>query len=244
MPMPNYYPIMLDVRDRYALVIGGNRIAAEKAAVLHAAGAKVTVLNPEFCEDLHDLAHHQGITLRYKAYEYGDLKGAFIVVATATYEPALAEAIWREGQENGQLVNIVDLPTHCNFIIPSILRRGKLTIAVSTEGAAPGLAKRIRQQLESYLPSAYETYINLATITRQYLRNAPITYEQRDDFFGEFFASDILNLLNENDRVEALASTVRLLRSYNIDISVSTIIQDLEKVEAKNASYTPNQSRA
>lgn len=242
--MPNYYPSMLDVRDRYALVIGGNRIAAEKAAALHAAGAKVTALNPEFCEELLDLARYQGITLRYKAYEYGDLKGAFIVIATATYDPELAEAIWSEGQEHGQLVNIVDLPTHCNFIIPSILRRGKLTIAVSTEGAAPGLAKRIRQQLENHLPSSYETYINLATVTRQYLRNSTVTYEQRDDFFGEFFASDILNLLTDNDVVEALASTVRLLRRYTIDVSVSTIIQDLEKVEVKNGSYTPNQSRA
>jgi precorrin-2 dehydrogenase/sirohydrochlorin ferrochelatase len=236
--MPNYYPIMLDLRGRSALVIGGNGIAAEKAASLHAAGANVTVMSPEFSEELLDLAREQKITLRYKAYAYGDqdLKGAFVVVATATYEPELAEAIWREGQENGQLVNIVDLPARCNFIVPSILRRGQLTIAVSTEGAAPSIAKRIRHQLEGQFPSSYETYLRLGTIARKYLRENGIPYSQRDDFFGEFFDSEILAFLTDQDFVEALASTVRLLRRYHVDISVTTIIQDLEKAEEHSES--------
>jgi siroheme synthase, N-terminal domain len=234
--MPNYYPIMLDIRGRPALVIGGNKVAAEKAAALQAAGANVTVMNPEFSEELLDLAETQKITLRYKAYATGDLKGAFVVVATATYEPALAEAIWRESQENGQLVNIVDLPTRCNFILPSVLRRGQLTIAVSTEGAAPGLAKRIRQQLEEQFPSAYETYLRLGSIARHYLRASDITYEQRDKFFGEFFTSKILTLLSEQDITEALASTVRLLKRYQIDITVRTLIHDLTKAETSHDS--------
>ena len=91
--MPNYYPIMLDIRRRPALVIGGNSIAAEKAAALAASGALVTVMNPEFCDELLTLAQRDQVMLRYKAYDPGDLAGAFVVVA-ATDDQQLIEAIW------------------------------------------------------------------------------------------------------------------------------------------------------
>jgi precorrin-2 dehydrogenase/sirohydrochlorin ferrochelatase len=239
--MPNYYPVMLDIRNRPALVIGGNAVAAEKASALSASGARVTVMSPAFCEELLDLAQSNTVTLRYKAYEHGDLKGAFVVVAATTYEPELSEQIWNEGQENGQLVNIVDFPARCNFIVPSILRRGQLTVSVSTEGASPALAKRIRQKLEGLFPPAYEDYLRLATIARKYLRDSGLSYGERDDFFGDFFASEILDLLMDHDEVEALASTVRLLRRYKVDVSAAKIICDLQKeaVASNGSSHQP-----
>ena len=235
--MPNYYPIMLDVRNQQVLVIGGNAIAAEKASSLFACGARVTVMSPTFCEELLDLAESEEIILRYKAYEPGDLKGFFVVVATTTYEPELSETIWKESQENGQLLNIVDMPSRCNFILPSILRRGQLTVTVSTEGASPALSKRIRQRLEGFFPPAYEAYLRLASAARRYSREGGLSYQQRDEFFDDFFKSDILNLLIENDHVEALATTVRLLRRYGIDTSVSTIVHDIREAEESNESY-------
>lgn len=228
---------MLDVRNKPALVIGGNTVAAEKAAALSAAGAEVTVMYPAFCDELLDLASNHRLCLRYKAYAPGDLQGYFVVVGAVTYETELAEAIWQEGQKNGQLINIVDVPARCNFIVPSILRRGPLTISVSTEGTSPGLAKRIRQQLEAQFPPVYEAYMNLATLVRRYLRQGDLSYEKRDEFFGEFFASDILKLLTEHDEIEALATTIRLLRRYQIDLSVSTIIRDLSEAEHDNRNY-------
>ena len=145
--MPNYYPIMLDIRGRQAIVIGGDRIAAEKATALVASGAQVTILSPNLGTEVIALHKQHGVALRQKAYEPGDLAGAFVVVA-ATNDQELIDAIWTETQQHGQLVNIVDVPARCSFIIPSILRRDQLTIAVSTEGASPSLAKRIRQRLE------------------------------------------------------------------------------------------------
>ncbi|GCE05788.1 precorrin-2 dehydrogenase/sirohydrochlorin ferrochelatase family protein [Dictyobacter aurantiacus] len=230
--MPDYYSMMLDVRERPVLVVGGNAVAAEKAAALCAAGAHVTVLNPEFCPELQELAsRHPNVTLRQKAYEQGDLAGAFVVVAAATYEPELAEAIWQEAQQNNQLVNIVDLPARCNFIVPSILRRGPLTISVSTGGTSPGLAKRIRQQLEKLFPVEYATYMRLASIVRVYLRQGGLSYAQRDEFFGEYFNSDILDRLIDQDEAEACASVSHLLQRYHIDIPVSTIIHDIKEAE-------------
>jgi precorrin-2 dehydrogenase / sirohydrochlorin ferrochelatase len=225
--MPNYYPIMLDIRNRPVIVVGGDRVAAEKAAALSASGAQVTVMNAEFCSELQAMAERDEIMLHQKAYEPGDLAGAFVVLATATYDPQLAEAIWNETQERGQLVNIVDVPARCSFIVPSIMRRGHLTISVSTEGASPSLSKRIRQRLEGLFPAAYDTYLEIAVVARTHLRRQGIPYDRRDDFFGEFFSSDILTLLTEENVPQALALTAELLQRYEVSIPVDTLTMEL-----------------
>ena len=128
--------------------------------------------------------------------------------------PQLVQAIWMEAQERGQLLNIVDEPAYCSFILPSILRREQLTIAVSTEGASPGLAKRIRQNLEDIFPPAYGPYVRLAALVRAYLRAGGVSYEQRDNFFGGFFASDVLEQLIAGNGTQALETTATLLHKY------------------------------
>src|SRR5258707_6100273 len=99
---------MLDIRGRLAIVVGGNRVAAEKAAALAASGANVHAQSPEFCDELLALAEQKRVTLYHKAYEPGDLAGAFIVIA-ATDDPQLVQAIWNETHERVQLVNTVNL---------------------------------------------------------------------------------------------------------------------------------------
>ncbi len=229
--MPNYFPIMLDVRGRRALVLGGDAVAAQKAASLAASGADVIVQSQQFCPQLLALAGQQRVSLRQKAYEAGDLAGAFVVVA-ATGDVQFARALWEEARANGQLINIVDMPTYCSFILPSVLRRGQLTIAVSTEGASPGLAKRIRQQLEDIFPSAYDAYLCLATLARAHLRSAGVPYDQRDAFFGDFFASEILNQLAGEEHAQAVASTVELLRAYGVDVAASVLAAEFEEEQA------------
>ena len=226
--MPGYYPIMLDVRGRLAVVVGGDRVAAEKAATLADAGAQVTALAPDFCDELRSLAAAERITLRQKTYAPGDLDGAFIVVAAVTHDPALVEAIWAETQECGQLVNIVDVPARCSFILPSILRRGQLTIAVSTEGASPSLAKRIRQRLEKLFPPSYGPYLRLAAVARARLRANGVSYARRDDFFGAFDASDALSRLTAGDATGATATTAALLRDFGADVTPAAIEEALD----------------
>lgn len=213
---------MLDVRGRQAIVIGGDRVAAEKAAALTACGARVDVLSSEFCAQLLEQAEQNQVTLRRKAYEPGDLAGAFVVIA-ATNDPQLIQAIWAETQERGQLVNIVDVPEYCTFIVPSVLRRGQLTIAVSTEGASPSLAKRVRQSLEELFPPAYGTYVQLAALARTYLRKNGVSYDRRDDFFSDFFTSDVLARLTEGNTEQATAVTAALLRKYDVDVPANVL---------------------
>lgn len=223
--MPNYYPIMLDVRGRPAVVIGGDHVAAEKATALCSSGAIVTVVAETFCRGLRQLAENGAVTLRRKAYEPADLDGAFVVVAATTSDPELSEQIWQETQRRGQLVNIVDVPARCNFIVPSILRRDQLTISVSTEGASPSLAKLIRQRLEGLFPPAYGAYLRLAAAARGYLRRGGVSYDRRDAFFAEFFASDVLASLAEGDESAAVVATATLLRRYGVEAHLAELVE-------------------
>jgi len=213
---------MLDVRERAAIVVGGDRIAAEKAAALAASGAHVSMLSSAFSAEVMDLEERGLVTLRAKAYEPGDLAGAFVVVV-ATNDQRLIEAIWQETQRRGQPVNIVDVPRYCTFILPSVLRRGKLTIAVSTEGASPSLAKRLRRKLEESFPLAYEDYIDLTAQARLYLRQQGVDYDTRDAFFRDFMASSILDVLNAGEYECALALTAELLHSYGVEVRASEL---------------------
>lgn len=226
---------MLNIRERQVIVIGGNVVAAEKAAALIASGARVSVLGPEFCAELLTLAEQAKVTLIHKSYEPGDLAGASLVVAVPGTEQQV-EAIWRETQERGQLVNIVDVPRYCSFILPSVLRRGQLTVAVSTEGASPALAKRIRQQLEDHFPQAYETYIELAALARTYLRVRGVAYDARDIFFRDFMDSPILALLSAGEITQALEITSELLRNYGVDVATD----ELEHTWREKQGYVTN----
>ncbi|MBE3565894.1 MAG: bifunctional precorrin-2 dehydrogenase/sirohydrochlorin ferrochelatase [Thermogemmatispora sp.] len=217
--MPNYYPIMLDVRGRRVVVIGGDRIAAEKVQAFAACGAQVCVIAPEWCAELEQVAQEVGgqLEMRRRPYQSGDLEGAFVVIAT-TREPELVEAVWSEAQQRGQLLNIVDLPERCNFITPSILRRDPLTVAVSTEGVSPGLAKLIRQELEQHFSLAYGAFLRLAAEARALLRTQGVTYERRDAFFQEFYRSPVLAHLEAGAEAAARALTAELLRQYGVEV--------------------------
>lgn len=222
--MSNYYPILLDIRDRPAVVIGGDRAAAAKATALAASGAHVTVLAAAFCDELHALARQPGttITLRAKRYEPGDLAGAFVVVASTRDADDIA-AIRAETRQRNQLLNVVDVPAACDYIVPSILRRGQLTIAVSTEGASPSLAKRIRQRLEKLFPPAYAPYLRLAAAARAHLRAAGVSYDRRDDYFVAYDTSDVLARLDAADTSGAAALTAVLLHEYTVDVPVAEL---------------------
>lgn len=226
--MPNYYPIMLDVRGRNALVIGGNRIAAEKAATLQASGAQVTIQSPEFGAEVQALYEQQRVTLHQKAYAAGDMVGAFVVLAS-TNDQQLIDTLWHEAQERGTLLNIVDVPARCNFILPSILRRDQLTIAVSTEGASPSLARRIRQQLETLFPPVYGSYLRLASVVRAHMRKQGLPYDRRDDYFGDYYASDVLTHLEQDNQAQAVATATELLARYDVSVPTETIHADMKE---------------
>ena len=131
--MPNYYPMMVDLTGRRCLVVGGGRVAERKVALLIECGASVEVVSPATTPKLAALASTGAIRLAQRAVRSTDLPGAFLVFV-ATDDPEINRAVAAKAHEAGGLVNVADAPESCGFLVPSVVRRGDLTISISTGG--------------------------------------------------------------------------------------------------------------
>jgi len=150
----DYLPIFLDLKGRPCLVVGGGEIALRKVVNLQRAGAAIRIVSPRLAEPLSRLAERQGITHLPRAFEDGDLEGVQLVVA-ATDERAVNRRIAALARERRIPVNVVDAPEECSFIMPSIIDRSPVIVAVSTGTASPVLARLLRTRLEALIPAAY-----------------------------------------------------------------------------------------
>lgn len=158
-----YYPVFLDLNGRRCIVVGGGGVAMRKVNALLDFGALVEVISPRLCAGLKQLQEHKKINVTERGFKPGDLRGAFIAIA-ATSSPRTNAAVAAEGLQYSVPVNVVDDPAHCDFILPSYCRRGGVTLAVSTSGMGPALARKIRSKLEKEIGPEYET---LAIIVKE-----------------------------------------------------------------------------
>ncbi|MBA4373250.1 MAG: siroheme synthase [Thermodesulfovibrio sp.] len=170
-----YYPVFLNLQDKKVVIVGGGKIAERKALALIKAGASVTVVSPDLTSRLMQLRDRKSIQHVSRLYRKKDIQGAFVVIA-ATDSTEINSRVSKDAEG---LVNVVDVPPLCNFIAPSVIQRGAFTLAISTSGASPALAKTIRKELEKlYGPEigVYLKFINgiriraLAEITEQSAR--------------------------------------------------------------------------
>ncbi len=155
-----YSPILLNLKDRPCLVIGGGKVAERKVFSLLNAGARVTIISPELTKKLKGLVRTKRVEYIPRVYEKGDLHG-FPIAFSATNDRAVNKAIAEDARGEGVLLNVIDDPELCDFIVPSLLRRGSLVIAVSTSGKCPSMARRIRLELEERFGEEYTTLIDI-----------------------------------------------------------------------------------
>ncbi len=156
----SYYPISLMLEDRRCIVVGGGSVAAGKVRALVACGARVTVVSPRCVASLGRMAQGGCIAIRHRAVRASDLRGAALVIA-ASDDRLVNASVGRWAQRLSIWVNVVDDPALCTAIAPAVVRRGLLTIAISTSGASPALAQRIRRELGRRYGREYEAYVRL-----------------------------------------------------------------------------------
>ena len=171
-----HFPVFLDLNNRHCLVIGGGSVASRKVNNLLKADAKVIVISPQVSDEIKQLASEEKITLIEREYETSDIAVAFLVVA-ATDNSSVNEQIATQANNANTMVNVADNAKLCSFIFPSVLDRSPVTIAVSTGGASPVLARQLRMKLETMVPSACG---RLAAITEEYREKVKEHFPQQE----------------------------------------------------------------
>ncbi|HZD58572.1 MAG TPA: bifunctional precorrin-2 dehydrogenase/sirohydrochlorin ferrochelatase [Anaerolineales bacterium] len=199
-----YYPIYLNLENRRCVVIGGDRHAEEKVLGLLDAGASVTVIASRLNRKLESLVKASRITALRRDYRAGDLQGAFLVISAAM-DPATNACVWEEATQRNLVVNCVDDVQHCDFIAPSIVRKGDLIVSISTSGVAPALAVRLRQRMATELGSEYGRFLELVQPLREELPRLYPAFQQRRAIWYQLVDSDILELLRQGDEAAARA---------------------------------------
>jgi len=208
----NLYIACLNLSGRRAVVVGAGRIGLEKIRGLLECDADVVVVAPEAHDEVKRLATDREVTWKQKRFDPADLDRALLVVA-ATSDTALNTAVYQAAEERSMLVNVVDVPTLCNFVLPAIARRGPIAVAVSTSGASPALAKRIKREVEDNVGPEYALLATMLDEQRGWAKATLPTYDHRKEFFESIVAGnpDPIELLRNGDvdGVNALIEAAR-----------------------------------
>src|SRR5690349_5164814 len=177
-----FYIACLKLGGRRCVVVGGGEIGLEKVEGLLACAGRVVLIAPDAIQELQDLAAEGSIEWERRDYVPGDLEGTFIVIA-ATDDTDVNIGIYEDAERRAMLVNVVDVPPLCNFILPAIVRTGPLAIAISTAGASPALAKRIKREIAEAYGVEYAQLAVMLNDVRGWAKGTLPTYQDRRAFF-------------------------------------------------------------
>ncbi len=195
-----FYIACLKLTGRRCVVVGGGDIGLEKVEGLLACDGQVTLIAPDAIEPLQELAAEGSIEWVKREYETGDLERTFIAIA-ATNDTDVNIRVYEDAERRAMLVNIVDVPPLCNFILPAIVRTGPLAIAISTAGASPALAKRIKREIAETYGHPYARLAEMLNDARGWAKGTLPTYQERKVFFESIVNGDPdpVELLRQGD---------------------------------------------
>ena len=213
-----YYPIYLDIENRNVLIIGGGNVCARKAETMMKYGARVTVVSPEFTDEIEQWAANGELQLRRKAYEEPDLGGASIVIAS-TDDPCVNARIARDCRRRKIPVNVVDVTHLCEFIVPAIVEKGSIQIAVSTGGKSPALARTLKEDLQKFVGAEYDEVNKVLGTLRTGAKKVLPTDIDRKRFFDGIIAAGILDMLRQGRRQQAYETIAEACRKAGVPIS-------------------------
>ena len=212
-----FYIACLRLTGRRCVVVGGGEIGLEKVEGLLACDGRVVLISPGAVPELRELAEEGSIEWIRREYETGDLEGTFIAIA-ATDDTDINIRVYDDAETRAMLVNVVDVPPLCNFILPAIVRTGPLAIAISTAGASPALAKRIKAQIADVYGEPYARLAVLLNEVRGWAKGTLPTYQDRKTFFEGIVNGDPdpIELLREGDEAAVRELIARAQRSSGV----------------------------
>jgi precorrin-2 dehydrogenase/sirohydrochlorin ferrochelatase len=221
-----YYPIFLDLRGRRCTVVGGGRVAERKVQLLLRAGARVHVISPAVTPRLAMLAARKRITLTKRSYRNGDLEGGAssrqngrrevrpVLVFAATDSPGTQEAVQRRAVKIGAFVNSADNGQESDFIVPASFAQGDLLVAISTSGASPALARRLRRQLQLTLGHEYRAYLQFLRKARRQVMDTVADKRQRAKIFRQLSRSPVMDWIGKSTSQRAAQDVKKWLTKF------------------------------
>ncbi|MEW5800812.1 MAG: bifunctional precorrin-2 dehydrogenase/sirohydrochlorin ferrochelatase [bacterium] len=208
--MSRYYSVCLDLRKKQCLVIGGGAVAERKIFTLLEYDTAVAVISPRITPSIVHLADEGKLLYTAREFQPGDTKGYFLIIA-ATNNDHVNKAISREAQEAHILVNVVDAPDDSTFILPALVKRGDLTISISTGGKSPALARKMREDMEAQYGPEYGILVDILGNLRKNILLKEPDISKRKEIFQRLAESDeLLDIIRESGR-EAAEGRIREL---------------------------------
>jgi precorrin-2 dehydrogenase/sirohydrochlorin ferrochelatase len=193
-----YFPVFLDLKGKLCVVVGGGQVAERKVLSLLKAGASVRVIGPELTKSLARLWEDGRIDHRSRPFRSGDLRQAFLSIA-ATDDRATNELVFRQAANQKIPVNVVDDPEHSSFIVPSLVDRGDLLLAISTSGQSPALARALRRKLQKDIGPEYASWVKLLGALRAEILSLGFGQKRNQKIFRKLVQEDFLSLIRKKD---------------------------------------------
>ena len=213
-----YYPIYLDIENREVIIIGGGNVCARKAETMMKYGARVTVVSPEFTDEIEGWAREGCLALKRKRYEPSDLDHANIVIAS-TDDQTVNEQIAADCRARRIPVNVVDVTPLCEFIVPAIIEKGSIQIAVSTGGSSPAVARTLKEDLQRMIGPEYAEMNDVLGTLRDGAKRVLPTDVDRKHFFDGIIAAGVLQMLRDGKRAEAYETIARACEAAGVPVS-------------------------
>jgi precorrin-2 dehydrogenase/sirohydrochlorin ferrochelatase len=213
-----YYPIYIDIEDRSVLIVGGGTVCARKAETMMRYGARVTIVSPEITDEIAAWEKSGALTVQRKMYAESDLEGASMVIAS-TDDQCVNARVARDCRRRRIPVNVVDVTHLCEFIVPAIIEKGSIQIAVSTGGKSPAIARTLREDLQRTIGPEYTEVTDLLGTLRKSAKSVLPTDIDRKRFFDGIIAAGILDQLRQGRRREAFEAVARACEANGVEVS-------------------------
>lgn len=206
----SFYPVYLDLTNKLCVVVGGGNVALRKVKTLLECGGQVRLVSKGVVPGLEEIIKKGEVEYRKKLFSTDDISEAFLVIG-ATNDHSVNTLVYKTASEEKILVNIVDIPSKCNFIVPSAIRQGDLCISISTGGKSPALAKKMRKSLQKEFGKEYSVFLEIMGRLRpRVIENNP-DVKNRTKLFSNVVESDVLELIRKGDKKMAEEKIIHIL---------------------------------